>query len=220
MCWLLDLLLLTYTTSWHSAPLQLCNTSVFVVVITECWFSVYTKRCLLFVLYLFTELQLFCNVNTQKTMFPALFSSLTQPPWSWASWPRWGPYRWVPPGGWWSWPGASESRREPPSAWPSLRWHALPAGQSRSHGVWPGPSQSAPPRAASSEPGIMGNRRGKYLVMSQSTDGGTFITGCCTGSKPAGWDSNVSKVSEHDNLIQKVECVHYSFLSYNHKHDA
>lgn len=64
--------------------------------------------------------------------------------------------------------------------WPSPQWHALPAGQSRSHGVWPRPSQSAPPIAASSEPGMMGNRnrKGKYLVMSQSrvrlTDRGTF----------------------------------------------
>lgn len=95
--------------------------------------------------------------------------ALTRPPWSWASWPRWGPCRSAPPGGWWSWPAAWGSRREPPSAWPSPRWHALPAGQSRSRGVWPRPSRSAPPIAASSEPGMMGNRGGKLWVTSAST---------------------------------------------------
>lgn len=41
----------------------------------------------------------------------------------------------------------------PLSAWPGPRWHALPAGQSRSRGAWQGPSLSGPPRVAYAGPG-------------------------------------------------------------------
>lgn len=99
---------------------------------------------------------------------------LTPPPWSSASWPRWGPCRWALLSGWWSWPAAWESRTAPPSAWPGPRWRAPPAGRSKSRATWPGPSRSAPPTAASSEPAARGE---KLWVTS------TFATGSRT-SRP------------------------------------